>query len=92
MLAVLKCGAAFVPLDPGAPVARLRDVISDTHAKVILCSPRLQGLCASVASSAISIDLEMIERLPDDDKPLPPVDSESVAYIIYTSGSTGKPK
>jgi non-ribosomal peptide synthetase component F len=92
MLAVLKCGAAFVPLDPAAPVARLRDIIADTEAKTVLCSPQLQGLCGSIVSRAIAVDLEMIERLPDDEGPLPSVDSNSVAYVIYTSGSTGKPK
>jgi non-ribosomal peptide synthetase component F len=92
MLAVLKCGAAFVPLDPNAPVARLRDIVADTEAKTILCSPRLQGLCASIVPRAMAVDLEMIERLPDDEGPFPSIHTNSDAYIIYTSGSTGKPK
>jgi len=92
MVAVLKCGAAFVPLDPTAPVARLRDIIKDSDARTVLCSPRLLGLCGSVASNVIAVDLEMIEKLPKHEELLPAVDSNSVAYVIYTSGSTGKPK
>ncbi|TVY44055.1 Nonribosomal peptide synthetase [Lachnellula occidentalis] len=92
MVAVLKCGAAFVPLDPAAPVARLRNIIKDTEAKTILCSPRLLGLCGLVASNAIAVDLEMMKQLPKHEGSLPAVDSNSVAYVIYTSGSTGKPK
>lgn len=92
MLAVLKCGAAFVPLDPSAPIARLRDIVADTDAKMILCSPRHQALCASIAPRAMAVDLEMIEKLPDAEGSFPVVESKSVAYVIYTSGSTGKPK
>ncbi|RDL40220.1 uncharacterized protein BP5553_00199 [Venustampulla echinocandica] len=92
MLAVLKCGAAFVPLDVGAPVARLQDIIQDTQPKVALCSSRLQTQCASLVARSIGVDCEMLERLPDEGGPLSPGDHNSVAYLIYTSGSTGKPK
>ncbi|TVY85159.1 Nonribosomal peptide synthetase [Lachnellula suecica] len=92
MLAVLKSGSAFVPLDPGAPAARLRDIIADTGAKTVLCSPPLLELCGSIVQNAIAVDLAMLEKLPEGQEPLPVVNCKSIAYVIYTSGSTGKPK
>ena len=92
MLSVLKSGSAFVPLDPAAPVARLRDIVVDTDATIILCSPRYRKLCESIANHAISVDCQTIYKFPIRQGVLPSCDSHSPAYVIFTSGTTGKPK
>lgn len=64
MLAILRVGAAFVPLDPSHPVARLGEIIADCKASVILCSPRYAELCAEVgAKTVVPIDGERLRRL-----------------------------
>lgn len=92
MLAVLKAGGAFVPLDPTAPIARLRDIIGDTEAHTMLCSPKNYNLCSTLVPQAITVDCTAIEQLPSTGIGLPLVDYNTPAYLIFTSGSTGKPK
>ena len=65
MLAVLKANAAFVPLDPGHPVARLREIVGDCAAKVVLCSPKYESLCSEVVDTVVPVDLTMLKRLED---------------------------
>jgi amino acid adenylation domain-containing protein/non-ribosomal peptide synthase protein (TIGR01720 family) len=92
MLAVLKSGSAFVPLDPAAPISRLKGVISDIDATIILCSPRFQLLCADLASEVIPVDGSTVIFSPKISTLMLEVDSNSPAYVIFTSGTTGKPK
>ena len=92
MLAVLKAGGAFVPLDPTHPVSRLQGIIDDVGAKVVLCSPQYEELARSVVGQAIAIDQARLDRLAAATVSLPPCASESPAYVIFTSGTTGKPK
>ncbi|OCL10211.1 nonribosomal peptide synthase-like protein [Glonium stellatum] len=92
MLAVLKVGAAFVPLDPASPVSRLREIVSDVKAKLILCSPQYEKLCESIPAKAFSVGRAATERHPGRLYSLPCVQSNMAAYVIFTSGSTGKPK
>ena len=92
MLAVLKAGGAFVPLDPSHPVPRLRGIVQDTEAKIVLCSSHLRNLAEEIATIALTIDQDSLKRLPVSDISLPPCASDSPAYVIFTSGTTGKPK
>ena len=92
MLAVLKAGGAFVPLNPTDPEARLRDIVGDVKASVVLCSPKYKSLCDIIASKAISIDGHSIGLFSSHTGALPNVPTNSAAYIIFTSGTTGKPK
>jgi amino acid adenylation domain-containing protein/non-ribosomal peptide synthase protein (TIGR01720 family) len=92
MLAVLKAGAAFVPIDPAHPVARLQEIVSDIGASLVLCSPRHQVVCESIAAQALAIDEQMLEQLPEYWNAPPSCAANSAAYVIFTSGSTGKPK
>lgn len=91
MLAILKAGAAFVPLDPAYPESRLRGIISDTNANLVLCSAKHFELCESIAPQVFAVD-ESIGRLPLRRAPFPEVSSSDAAYVIFTSGTTGKPK
>ncbi|WP_201313965.1 non-ribosomal peptide synthetase [Dyella sp. EPa41] len=96
LLAVLKSGAGYVPLDPGFPPERLgfmaRDaalaaLIVDDEAASVFDFPASQVL--SLGRDAARIDAASETRLPRDERSATP---ESPAYVIYTSGSTGKPK
>ena len=92
ILAVMKAGAAFVPLDFEAPIMRLRELVADVKAEWILCAPKYEQLCQSMGCNSLAVDRNATEQRPDRTNPLPQVSSESVAYAFYTSGSTGKPK
>ena len=92
MLAVMKAGAAFVPLDFESPILRLREICSDVDAKLILCSPKYVELCRSIPCKTLAVDRDTTERQPGRLYTLPYVNSEMPAYVIFTSGSTGKPK
>jgi len=92
MLAVLKTGAAFVPLDFEAPVLRLRELVDDVGAHLILCASHLERLCQSLHCNTHVVDRIATEPDQSQHSSLPQVSSESRAYALYTSGSTGKPK
>src|ERR1700744_2393924 len=89
MLAVLKTGAASLPIDPAQPTARMEFMITDAAPMAALTTtdlrPRLYG------HRLLGIDVnDIAEPLPDNRLPAPGADD--IAYIIYTSGTTGVPK
>lgn len=90
MLAVMKCGAAFVPLDFEAPILRLREIVGDVQAELILCASQYQDLCKSIPCKTLVVDREATESQPLHK--LPVAQSDWPAYVLFTSGSTGKPK
>ncbi|KAF2846109.1 nonribosomal peptide synthase-like protein [Plenodomus tracheiphilus IPT5] len=92
ILAILKAGAAFVPLDFEAPILRLRELVDDIGADLLLCAPQLEQLCQSIPCNTHVVDRIATEPYLSSHQSLPEVDSESRAYVFYTSGSTGKPK
>ncbi|MEM7352785.1 MAG: non-ribosomal peptide synthetase, partial [Acidobacteriota bacterium] len=95
ILGTLRAGAAYVPLDPVYPRQRLRFVIEDTRAPVVLTQSSLldrlpegdaRALCldrsgGAATDSGLPADRSAVASGPDD-----------LAYVIYTSGSTGRPK
>ncbi|MCJ1378045.1 hypothetical protein MMC17_001141 [Xylographa soralifera] len=92
MLAVLKAGGAFVPLDPAQPTARLRNLISQTGATCVLASKACARTCEGLVDVILVVDDNSLGKL---EKRLPrsgSLDTRSVAYVIFTSGSTGEPK
>ena len=95
VLSILKAGAAFIPLDPAYPAKRLRFMIDDSRASVLLTqSTLLEKLPAEHAVRAICLDTDWVPitaGLPDTN-PEVLAQPENLAYVIYTSGSTGKPK
>lgn len=92
MLAVLKAGAAFVPIDPAHPVARLQEIVSDVGASLVLCSPRYQVVCEAISAQTLAIDDQTLKQLPVHREAPPSCAMNSAAYVIFTSGTTGKPK
>jgi hypothetical protein len=93
MLAVLKIGAAYVPLDPGFPPDRLKYIVEDADVAVVLSLSHLKDLLAEVAALTICLDHVRAHENPDRlDQALIGGTKDELAYIIYTSGSAGSPK
>lgn len=92
MLAILKTGAAYLPLDPAYPAARIAYIQQDAALKVALVEN--EELAATLGNR--SVDVILLEQLELDDSsaenPGIAVAEEQMAYVIYTSGSTGYPK
>ncbi|HEX8690813.1 MAG TPA: amino acid adenylation domain-containing protein, partial [Longimicrobium sp.] len=94
-LAVLEAGGAYLPLDPDAPAERLRYMLEDSGARVLLTRVALGGRAAEAAGAAVEV---VLVDAPDADAGEGPaelvsgVGAENLAYVIYTSGSTGRPK
>ncbi len=92
LLAVLKAGACYLPLDPGYPAERLAFMLDDARPALVL---KQKGLALPGESTTAQVDFELDASAPTDKEAarLPARHSpESLAYAIYTSGSTGKPK
>ncbi|MGW5263809.1 amino acid adenylation domain-containing protein [Microbispora sp. NPDC004025] len=89
LLGVLLAGAAYVPLDPGHPLRRLRDQVDDCGAKVIVAAG--EGLAVARDLGGVVVDLA---RLPSSEavRDGAEADPGDLAYVLYTSGSTGRPK
>ena len=92
LLAVLKTGAAYVPLETGWPEARV-SIILDTIAPVALVTddPCAQGALLPDRTVHLSAEAEQLAALPAD-APHCPSQPDDLAYVIFTSGSTGQPK
>ncbi|MDE1147119.1 MAG: amino acid adenylation domain-containing protein [Azospirillaceae bacterium] len=93
VLAVLKAGGAYLPLDPDYPVDRLRFMLTDGRVPLLLSGPDRPAAFAPVGTTVIRLtaDAPILARQPEDD-PMVAVDPARAAYVIYTSGSTGVPK
>lgn len=92
MFAVLKAGAAYVPLDPTHPRNRNAAIFADARPAALLTQKRLQSKLPEHCSHVLAVDaLNPLTALPDSaaSRPVAPSD---LAYVIYTSGSTGNPK
>lgn len=63
MLAILKAGAAFVPLDPVHPVARLREIVADCSATMVICSPKYHALCSQIVGTVVPADMALLRRM-----------------------------
>ena len=93
LLAVLKTGAAYVPLDPDYPDERLAYMMADSGLGLLLAQPALAARAATLAPTARVLALD--EALIAGRAEAPPEVAwhpEQLAYVIYTSGSTGRPK
>ncbi|MFI6374276.1 amino acid adenylation domain-containing protein [Streptomyces sp. NPDC050546] len=88
LVAVLKTGAAYVPLDPSYPRERLAYIIGDTQPTVVLATTDT----ASALPDSTPLLLPTGLGEPPAGRPAPRRDPEQTAYVIYTSGSTGRPK
>lgn len=89
LLATLKTGAAFIPLDPAMPVERIRAIAEDAEPVALVTQDRHRRHLAPVGTPLV------VEAVGEDTPPGPAhgsVGLDSLAYVYYTSGSTGRPK
>ncbi|MEU0612671.1 amino acid adenylation domain-containing protein, partial [Streptomyces griseorubiginosus] len=96
LLAVVKSGAAYVPLDPGYPADRLAHALSDAAPAMLLttegAAARLPGhTVPTILLGTGGADGHAPDDLRDGER-VRPLDEQDTAYVIYTSGSTGRPK
>ncbi|GGO18805.1 non-ribosomal peptide synthetase [Deinococcus humi] len=91
ILAVLKAGGTYVPLDPSHPAPRLAFILEDAAAPIVITTRGLQGLLPSTAPLRLYTD-DLLGDPHVENNPDLPTSPEQLAYIIYTSGSTGTPK
>ena len=92
MMGVLKAGAAFVPLDYAAPDARIKEILTQVDATVVLMSNGHSNLWPLGVRNII-VDWDLLLTLPKRNWPLAvDLKPHHLAYLIMTSGSTGKPK
>jgi amino acid adenylation domain-containing protein len=93
LLATLKAGGCYVPLDCGDPQERLSWMLEDTGLEVVITQQSLAGALAGQVSRVICLDRErvQIEQESTEGRPCS-IGAEDRAYVMYTSGSTGRPK
>jgi amino acid adenylation domain-containing protein len=93
LLATLKAGGAYLPLDPGYPRSRLEFMLADARVPVLLTQRRLVPGLPDHEAAVLCVDeaAEDLER-ESGERPRVEVGGEDLAYVIYTSGSTGRPK
>ncbi|WP_157243978.1 non-ribosomal peptide synthetase, partial [Paenibacillus elgii] len=93
LLGILKAGGAYVPLDPGYPAERMRLILQETGAPLVVTQSFLAAKVPAGDYRLLTADSlgELPERY-DHNPPAPDVHGDSAAYVIFTSGSTGAPK
>ncbi len=90
MLAVLKTGAAYLPIDPGLPVARIGFMVADAAPIAAITTADLRSRLDGHDVVVIDVNDPRIQAYPCTALPTP--DPNDIAYLIYTSGTTGMPK
>ena len=93
VLAILKAGAAYVPLDPEHPAERLAYILQDAQASVLLVDESCRKKLDNYEGILVDLDTGGADIAQEDSRGVPlAMHSQNAAYVIYTSGSTGRPK
>ncbi|MEH1099579.1 amino acid adenylation domain-containing protein [Micromonospora sp. CPCC 205561] len=93
LLAVLKAGGVYLPVDPDHPTERLRFMLADAGAAVVVTVARFADRVAAEGVAVVAVDADRaVIAGRDGTAPDPSTGSDDLAYVIYTSGSTGRPK
>jgi amino acid adenylation domain-containing protein len=92
LLAILKAGGAYLPLDPAYPKERIRFMMEDVNAQVLLTEEHLRYSLPENNATVLLPNAPGENRSEDENAPPCAAGPQNLAYLIYTSGSTGRPK
>ncbi|WP_156655978.1 condensation domain-containing protein, partial [Mycobacterium sp. 852002-51971_SCH5477799-a] len=90
MVAVLKTGAAYLPIDAAAPAARIEFMLTDAAPVAVVSTAQLRSRLDGFGVPVLEVDDPAVDDQPTTGLPAPA--AEDLAYLIYTSGTTGIPK
>jgi amino acid adenylation domain-containing protein len=88
MLAVLKSGGSFLPISPITPFSRIKYILEDTKAKILLTNTNVEALENPLIKIIRPSEIKKIPQFQREAK----ITKHNLAYVMYTSGSTGNPK
>ncbi|UOA29258.1 amino acid adenylation domain-containing protein [Pseudosulfitobacter sp. DSM 107133] len=91
ILAVLKAGGAYIPVEPDHPSSRNHHILTDAGVAVVLTRSHFRDRLPDALAARI-ICLDDLDDAPRPDAPEVTIHPDQLAYVMYTSGSTGKPK
>lgn len=91
IMAIIKAGGAYMPISKDYPLERIRYMLQDSGASILLTHKKCIGSVADIANEIIVLEDEGIYR-GSEENPMHINTSKDLAYVIYTSGSTGNPK
>ena len=92
LLGILKSGAAYLPLDPGHPPARLQYMLEDSGCRWVLTQAKLLNSVSWGNRQVLPMDSPLLKDYAETNPKLEGMTPRHLAYVIYTSGSTGQPK
>jgi amino acid adenylation domain-containing protein/non-ribosomal peptide synthase protein (TIGR01720 family) len=92
LLAILKAGGTFLPIDPNLPKSRIEYMLADAQVKLVLTNESLLSEFDTFSGKLFDLDATLDSNELNSNNPKNVNNADDPAYIIYTSGSTGKPK
>ncbi|MGK5090389.1 amino acid adenylation domain-containing protein [Deltaproteobacteria bacterium TL4] len=92
MLGILKSGAAYVPIDPLLPLDRIRFILNDTQASLVVTQSAMKHKLPAIPIQILCLDTDLSEKDTHSAHKLPTVVPEDLVYVLFTSGTTGQPK
>ncbi|MGY2355409.1 AMP-binding protein, partial [Pseudomonas sp. SDO5211_S404] len=92
LVAILKAGACYVPIDPAHPQERIAYLLQDSAPVVVLAQSSTRELLGDNELPVIELDSDQWHRRPTVNPDVADLTPSNLAYVIYTSGSTGLPK
>ncbi|MBD2309010.1 amino acid adenylation domain-containing protein [Chroococcidiopsis sp. FACHB-1243] len=91
ILAILKAGGAYLPLDPNYPLDRLKFMLADSQASIVISDTSLMNRLGQIKAIALDTEWKIIQQ-ESQENPVNKSVGDRLAYVMYTSGSTGNPK